>query len=198
MTRRLLLVILVLTTVAFTTACGGSRSTSSPAAPTGIDSTNTTGDSGTASTGITGTVSSLAGTCPIVSFTLERKSIRTDAATRYDGGACGNVKNAIRVTVSGPTQTDGSIRAEKVTFLAAVPTPTPAPTPTTITGTVSRLGGTCPTLSFQLEGKTIATDAATTYERGACGDVKNAVRVTATGTVQRDSSILAQRIAIPK
>jgi len=149
--------------------------------------------------GLTGTVSLLSGACPTLSFKLEGKIVKTVAATRFDGGACADVKNGGRVTVTGPTQSDGSIQPEKVTLLATTTTPTtpPPPTATTlhITGTISGITGSCPGVQFTLEAKTIKISAATTYERGACATLGNAIRVTATGTTQADGSVAATRVA---
>ncbi len=175
---------------------------------------STSGDASglsSATSGITGTVSSLAGACPAITFKLEGKVIKTAAATRFDGGACADVKNGSRVNVAGPTQTDASVSAEKVTILPATTTTTPptttppTTTPTTppatgtavtITGTASAVEGTCPAVSLKLEGKVIKTSSATVYDGGACGDVKNGARFTISGTTQADASVLATKVAV--
>jgi hypothetical protein len=46
-----------------------------------------------------------------------------------------------------------------------------------------------------LEAKKIQISASTTYERGACTDLKNAIKVTATGIAGADGVIAATRVA---
>ncbi len=135
---------------------------------------------------VTGTVSAVAGTCPAITFTVETKKIAADAATKFSGGACGDVKNGVRVSAGGTVQTDGSVLAAGVVIL-----PAPAPTPVLLIGTVGALSGTCPTLKFTAESKTIVTDAATRFAAGACGDVKVGGRVAVTATLKTDGTLLA-------
>jgi hypothetical protein len=165
---------------------------------TGGGSTGTTGGTTTsAALTITGGVHSLTGACPEVSFTLEGKTVRTNAATNFGSGGCASVKNDARVTITGTTQSDGRVLASTVTIVSAPPvTPPPvASTTVTITGTINGLTGSCPSVTFVLEGKTIRISAATTYERGSCAELRNAIRVTATGATQADGSIAATRVA---
>lgn len=147
---------------------------------------------------ITGTASATSGTCPAVSFKLEAKVIKTSASTRFEPGTCADVKDGARFTISGSTQADGSVLAEKVALLTGTTTTTTTTSTAasvSITGTISGIAGSCPTVSFVLEGKTIKISAATTYERGECAGLRNAIRVTATGTPQADGTVVATRVA---
>ena len=71
-----------------------------------------------------------------------------------------------------------------------------ATTANEIKGTVTGLSGTCPAVTFKLEGKTIRASAATAYGDRTCADVKNDVKVTVLGTAQADGSILATKVLI--
>ena len=180
-------------------ACGAPNDASDPASP----NNSVAGDRGssTASTSIGGAVSALTGSCPAVTFALEGKAIAASASTHYDGGACSDLKNGVRVKVAGATQANGSIAAQTIGFAAPVTTPptdpkTPTPSTAAVKGTVSEVAGTCPVVSLKVEGRPIATTATTRYEGGACIDVKNGALISVTGIVQADRSIVAQSIGI--
>ncbi len=63
-----------------------------------------------------------------------------------------------------------------------------------VAGTISAFDGSCPTVTFKLEAKTIKTYAATSYVEKGCADLKNGVRVGVAGTTQADGSILAKQV----
>jgi hypothetical protein len=63
-------------------------------------------------------------------------------------------------------------------------------------GDVSGLSGTCPNITFTVNGRTVKANSATRYEDGSCTDVANAIEVEAKGQRQADNSILATRIEI--
>jgi hypothetical protein len=60
-----------------------------------------------------------------------------------------------------------------------------------ISGPVSGLSGSCPTLAFTVAGKTVKTNNATQFMNGVCAGVKNGAQVGVRGTAQTDGSILA-------
>ena len=63
---------------------------------------------------VAGTISALAGTCPNVTFVLSGTTVRTSDKTRFEGGACGDLKNDIRAAAIGPKAADGAIEAQVV------------------------------------------------------------------------------------
>jgi hypothetical protein len=69
-----------------------------------------------------------------------------------------------------------------------------------LSGRVSRLAGRCPTVTFQVEGRSIATDRHTDYrgKKTSCDDLRNDRQVTVRGRVYSDGSVLAQRIELTK
>jgi len=64
-------------------------------------------------TTVTGKVSDLQGECPTLTFVVDGRRVRTDAATEFDMG-CGGLKNGRKVSVEGSVQSDGSILATHI------------------------------------------------------------------------------------
>jgi hypothetical protein len=65
-----------------------------------------------------------------------------------------------------------------------------------VVGTVGRVTGTCPDLTFVLSGVTIHISSKTVFESGTCNDVKDGVRAGAIGSKRTDGSIDAARVKI--
>jgi hypothetical protein len=63
-------------------------------------------------------------------------------------------------------------------------------------GTIAGVSGTCPALSFTLDGKAVKTDAKTMFDQSACADVKNGAKAGAVGTTQTDGSLLALHVRV--
>ncbi len=72
----------------------------------------------------------------------------------------------------------------------------PAPSTVDVSGSVSQLSGSCPTLQFVVGGKGVQTSAATTWSGGNCNDVKNKTKVTVSGTLLVSGVIAASSVAI--
>jgi hypothetical protein len=199
------LVLLSLAVSLAAVACSGPESPSSPAS-TAVSPANTAngsdgaGTTGTATSTVTGTIRAFGGSCPALTFTLEGKTIKTNATTSFRDVACTALKNDVRVTVVGTTQADGSVLATTVRSAPALPVPPPpAPVPptatsVTIAGTIHNLVAGCPILTFTLETKTIKTSAATSFGSGTCAALANDMRVTVVGTTQGDGSVLATEV----
>jgi hypothetical protein len=170
----------VLATAALAAACGGSDGSSTPPTAPATPSTAavsggtgpTSADGATtaaSSVAVKGTISGLSGTCPLIKFTVEAKSVKADSATRFVDVKCADLTNGARVGVQGAAQSDGSVLAKAVMLL---------PPPAVITeGTVSALSGTCPAITFTVAGKTFTTDAQTRFGDGGCAAVKNDIKV---------------------
>lgn len=192
---------------ALASACGGGESSSTPpTSPATPASATANGSSGTTSAdgtktgtttradGVTGTISSFAGTCPTVTFKVEAKAVKTDAATTYVEKGCADLRDGVRVGVSGATQADGSILAKYVKFA-----PPPPPPPTLAEGTVSALNGTCPAITFTVAGKAFTTDSQTRFGDGGCAAVKNDAKVGVAYQTRSDGSVrvLAVKVVPP-
>jgi len=78
------------------------------------------------------------------------------------------------------------------------PTPEPPPSPVSLTGTVSAITGSCPTLRFSAGGRTIVTDQDTTYTRAKCNDLSNGDSIAIAGTIQTDGTVLADKLEFNK
>lgn len=195
----------LLVAAALASACGG-ESNSPPTSPAQQASATANGSSGTVSadgtkTGTTtradaiaGTISVLAGTCPNLTFKVEAKTVKTDAATTYVEKGCSELKDGVRVGVSGTAQADGSILAKYVKFA-----PPPPPPPALAEGTVSALSGTCPTITFTVAGKTFTTDSQTRFGDGGCAAVKKDAKVGVAYQTRTDGSVrvLAVKVIPP-
>jgi len=66
---------------------------------------------------------------------------------------------------------------------------------TELTGTVSNLTGTCPSLTFVVREQTVRTGAGTSFD-GGCSRVKNGVRVEAKGALNADGALIATRVEL--
>jgi hypothetical protein len=61
-------------------------------------------------------------------------------------------------------------------------------------GTISSLQGSCPSLTFVVDSRTVRTTSATQYLRGSCNALANGTDVTAEGVVETDDSITATSV----
>jgi len=140
---------------------------------------------------VKGVIAGLSGACPSVSFTVAGQPVVTNGSTRFDGGACGDLRNGQTVEVEGVRQGDGSILANKV---EREDEPPPAGQEVEITGTTAGLSGGCPNLSFTVGTDRVVTNGSTRFDDAACGDLRNGQRVEVQGMRQADRSILATRV----
>jgi uncharacterized protein DUF5666 len=63
-------------------------------------------------------------------------------------------------------------------------------------GPVSNLSGSCPTLTFTIQGTTVKTNNGTRFEHGQCARVANGRRVEVEGRRQADGTLLATEVEI--
>jgi hypothetical protein len=63
-------------------------------------------------------------------------------------------------------------------------------------GAISNKSGTCPTLTFTVQGSTITTDGNTKFEDGQCSQIANGTKVEVEGTRQANNSVLARTIEL--
>ncbi len=173
--------------LAFTlvSACGSNTAHTPTSASASIDHAAPP----TAVVSLRGAVAQLSGTCPAVTFTINGTSVTTSSSTAFSDGSCAALANATSVSVTGRLQ-QGTLVATSVRTL-----PPPA---VRVRGSVSGLAGTCPTLSFVVDGHAIATTAATRFGGGTCADVANGIVAEVDGTAQT-TSIAASfvRLSIP-
>ena len=56
----------------------------------------------------------LSGSCPSLTFRVDRYSVFTTQATTYDGVSCSGLRNGLRVEAKGMLMSDGTVRADEV------------------------------------------------------------------------------------
>jgi hypothetical protein len=137
-----------------------------------------------------GAVSGLTGACPAITFTLSGTTVHTTDRTRFEGGACSDVKEGLRASAAGAKDSTGAIAAEHVKIV------TPPPPSVRAEGPVTALSGTCPALTFTLSGTIVHTTAKTVFEGGTCADVKEGTRAAAAGPNDAAGAITAARVRL--
>jgi hypothetical protein len=65
----------------------------------------------------TGGISTLAGRCPNVMFTVNGKTIITTSGTTYSRGSCSSLANGKQVQVRGTTQANGMVAAQSISVV---------------------------------------------------------------------------------
>lgn len=105
----------------------------------------------------------------------------------------------IKATKSGSTVTATSIEAQ--TANPGNPGPPPGDdqgdkNETDVSGTISSLGGSCPTLTFKLGTTTVTTNAQTEFEDSGCSKLANGQSVEVQGTTQTSGSVLASKVEV--
>jgi hypothetical protein len=61
-------------------------------------------------------------------------------------------------------------------------------------GKITNVQGSCPSVTFQLQGYTVQTSSATAISRGPCKDLTNGSDVTVHGELQTGNVVKATRI----
>jgi len=71
----------------------------------------------------------------------------------------------------------------------------PPPPPTvTLSGRVSRVSGSCPTLTFTVDGTTVTTSADTTFAAGPCRNLERGTDVAVSGIRTETGTVEAARV----
>lgn len=78
------------------------------------------------------------------------------------------------------------------------PTPAPTPTPTTVdvSGKISQLSGTCPSVEFVVSDRRVQTSPSTQFNGGSCNDLKNKMSVAVHGAALDAGIIAAQTVTL--
>jgi hypothetical protein len=91
--------------------------------------------------------------------------------------------------VVGNRQADGSIDARKIEINDDA-----TGGEFEIAGSVGGLKGTCPVMSFGVNGFSVTTSSTTVFEGGACASLKSGDKVTVKGLKQADGSVAATSV----
>lgn len=79
------------------------------------------------------------------------------------------------------------------------PPPPPPPAPVSLSGTVSGLSGSCPSVRFTVGGRDVVTDGSTDFARGdRCRDLSNRDTIRMSGLTQTTGAVLATDIEITR
>lgn len=68
------------------------------------------------------------------------------------------------------------------------------PEPVRLDGAASSVQGSCPNLTFQLEGRTVRTNGQTNFRRGSCGNLGSGTDIEVDGFLRTDGSVDATRV----
>ena len=115
--------------------------------------------------------------------------------------ANGGAARSGQVSVAGQSYTVNQAAVVAPT-LTPGPTPNPAPPPQPaprvhFDGTITGLSGSCPNLSFTINGRTIVTEGSTNYPKKVkCGDVRNGQNATGEGDLQASDTIKATKLEV--
>jgi hypothetical protein len=147
------------------------------------------------SASIEGLLTSKSGAAPVLTLIVDGTTVRTTASTTVQRR--GDVQDltvlALGMTlhVVGDRQADGSLNARKIQIKDDA-----SGGLFEIEGSTGGLQGTCPALTFKINGFTIFTDAATTFTPAAtgCGAMRNGGKVIVKGAVQADGRVKAASV----
>ena len=157
----------------------------------GGDDTDTDPQDDSAS--IHGVLKAMSGATPNFVLTVDTTTVRTSSSTqvkrRGDVQTLAELKVGQSLHVVGVRQSNGSLDARLIEINDDAPGGE-----FEIEGSLGGLKGTCPSIQFGVNGFSITTSAATTFEGTACSALKSGTKVTVKGLKQADGSVAATRI----
>jgi hypothetical protein len=137
-----------------------------------------------------GVISKLGGSCPDLTFSVGGKKVVVNASTEYlAGSSCGALANGATVEVEGPSQ------GSTLTALTVKIDDAGGAVEVTVKGKVSAMKGTCPSLTFKVQGKSITTSGGTEFLKGTCAQVVNGTQVEAEGVLS-GNTIAAKKVQL--
>jgi hypothetical protein len=145
------------------------------------------------SASIHGVLTAMAGSRPVLTLTVGGTTVRTSAGTQVQRRGDVQTLDALQLGqtlhVVGTRQPDGSLDARRIQI-----SDDETGGEFEIEGSLGGLKGTCPALTFGVNGFTVVTNSATTFEGAACTALKSGDKVKVNGTKQGDGSVLASRV----
>ncbi len=147
------------------------------------------------SASIHGPLTALGGSKPALTLTVGGTSVRTTAETtvkrRGDTQTLDQLKVGQSLHVVGTRQPDGSLAARHITIDDDA-----AGGEFEIEGSAGGVKGTCPVVTFGVNGYDVTTSASTVFEGGTCASLKSGAKVTVKGTAQASGPVLATRVRL--
>lgn len=151
------------------------------------------GDEQDSSASIHGTLTAMSGSVPTLTLTVGGTTVRTSSSTdvkrRGDAQTLNELRIGMDLHVVGTRQSDGSLDARKIEISDDA-----TGGEVEIAGAAGGVSGSCPALSFGINGYSIRTNASTTFEGITCAALKSGTRVTVKGISQGDNSVLATSV----
>jgi hypothetical protein len=145
------------------------------------------------SASIHGTLTSIGGTSPTLQLMVGTTTVRTSSITvvrrRGDVQTLAELRIGMDLHVVGDRQPDGSLDARMIQI-----NDDEAGAEAEIQGAAGGVSGTCPNLTFGINGYTVRTNGSTTFTGGTCATMKSGLKVKVKGISQADNSILATSV----
>lgn len=145
------------------------------------------------SASIHGVLTAVAGSKPALTLTVGGTTVRTSAGTEVQRRGDVQTLDALQLGqtlhVVGTRQPDGSLDARRIQI-----SDDETGGEFEIEGSLGGLKGTCPVLTFSVNGLAVATDAATIFEGAGCTALKNGDKIKVNGAKRADGSVLATRV----
>ena len=143
-----------------------------------------------------GAINAITGSCPTLTLTIGGRTVRTNSSTTFERISCGSLEAGTFVEVEGRPQADGSLLADKVQLEDEDDGDDDGDDndEAEFRGNVTAVGGSCPALSMTVAGRSVRTTATTSFERGACGDIRAGQLLQIKGRPNADGSVTATRV----
>lgn len=145
------------------------------------------------SASIQGTLKTMLGSKPNLTLTVDTTTVHTSSSTdvqrRGDTQTLDTLALGQTLHVVGTRMSDGSIDARLIEIVDDA-----TGGAFEIQGSVGGLKGTCPSLTFAINGYSIATGSSTSFQGGTCSALKNGSKVTVDGTKNADGSVAATTV----
>jgi hypothetical protein len=141
----------------------------------------------------TGRLNSISGDAPdltlVVGTTTVYTSSRTVVRRRGDVQTLSALAVGQTLEVEGTQRADGSVDARKIAIEDDEPDG-----PFEIEGRVGGLKGSCPAVTFSVNGYSVYTNASTVFEDDSCGDLKNGDKVEVKGVRESGGRVRALEV----
>jgi hypothetical protein len=158
-----------------------------------VNDADVTDDGQDESASIQGVLTAIGGTKPALTLTVGGTTVRTSSTTEVQRRGDVQTLDALKVGqtlhVIGVRQADGSLDARRIQI-----DDDQTGGEFEIEGSLGSMKGTCPALTFGVNGFSITTNSATVFDGAACSALKSGDKITVNGIKQADGSVLATRV----